>query len=281
MTLLLFIGLSVAAVKISYSECETPIIYKIGVIDPKFKLKPAEVSKNVLAAAQLWGEKLFLEGSSEAKLIINFEYDERTALSTQINNLENKLTQKNATLNEEINIYEKDVQAFKKKLADFNASVDQWNSQGGAPPEVYEDLKRQQEQLQREGKALNDRAVALNIAATDYNSTVGEFNSDVGQFNLALTEKPEEGLYDGNTNTITIFFAHDKNELIHTLAHEFGHALGMGHASSSAAIMYANTSKSLKVTDEDRQMLDYACRPKPIINKVVTRLGGILRRNYQ
>ncbi|MEX2013071.1 MAG: matrixin family metalloprotease, partial [Candidatus Levyibacteriota bacterium] len=72
------------------------------------------------------------------------------------------------------------------------------------------------------------------------------------------------GLYDPNNNTITIYFASNYSELIHTLTHEFGHALGMQHVENSQSIMYPYTTSSVTLTPEDLEQLAYVCRKQSL-----------------
>jgi predicted Zn-dependent protease len=225
------------------------------------------VIADIQNAADIWskayGKTLFINSSKEA-ITINFIYDQRSALSTNIDQLQNQLDQKTATIQQQINSYNADVKAFEQKLTDFNAQVAKINQSGGANPDVYKSLIAQQSQLNAEGDDLNTRAHQLNLATHDYNSKVQTLDQNVNQFNQALTQNSEEGLYDKNTKTISVYFADNYKELVHTLAHEFGHVLGMQHTDDPNSIMYANTSTFLSVTSQDKQQLAYVCREQPI-----------------
>jgi len=248
---------------LSYSECDTPISYKLGELDPKFGLTKESVMTSIQDATGIWGKaygKPLFVNSPKAVLTINFVYDERSALNTQIDQMQDQLDQKNGTLKEQINSYESDLAVFEKKLANFNARVDQINRSGGATPNEYKKLIAEQNEINTEGETLNIRARQLNLATNDFNSKVSDLNQNVTQFNETLTQKPEEGLYNGNDNTITIYFASNHGELIHTLAHEFGHALGMLHTDDAQSIMYPSTTSSLSVTTQDKQELGNVCR---------------------
>lgn len=255
------------AALLSYSPCDTPIPYKVGLIDPKFGLSGDDVladtktAANILSNAQ--GKQLFAY-SDKGLLTVNFVYDERTALNNQINKLQAQLDQKGNTLSQQVNDYKAQAKQFEQKLAAFNATVEKYNKEGGAPSGVYESLIDEQNRLKLEADALNQRARQLNLSTRDYNTDVSSINKDTAQFNSAITLKPEEGLYDGNNNTITIYFAGNYDELIHTLAHEFGHALGMQHVNNAQAIMYPYSTTYLVVTKEDLGQLTYVCRKQPL-----------------
>jgi peptidoglycan hydrolase CwlO-like protein len=256
-----------AAQALSYSQCNTPLPYKIATIDERFGLSQGEALRATQEAADLWskadGRKLFTY-SPEAELTVNFVYDERQALDTKINELNSTLRQRDTNLQQQIAGYKAQVASFEKRLSDFNAKVDKYNKEGGAPPDIYNELIKEQKELDAQGEALNARARELNLATKDFNARVTQLNQEVTQFNSAISQKPEEGLYDGETNTITIFFVRDRNELVHTLAHEFGHAMGMDHVKDSEAIMYPLTTRSVTITQDDFGQLAYVCRRQSI-----------------
>lgn len=251
----------------SYSTCDNPLPYKIGEIDQRFDLTNTEVENYIQEATGIWnkqeGKKLF-EENPNAGLTVNFVYDVRQALDTQITQLNTQLGQSSQSLEQQISDFQAEKTSFEQKLAAFNQTVDQYNRQGGAPPDVYEDLIKQQKDLNTEAAILNAKAKQLNLSTENYNTNVDVFNQDVSQFNAALAKKPEEGLFSTVTNTITIYFASDHQELIHTLAHEFGHYLGMRHVNDQNAIMYTYTNKNTVPTTDDDNELSYACREQSL-----------------
>ncbi|HEX7042702.1 MAG TPA: matrixin family metalloprotease [Patescibacteria group bacterium] len=257
-----------AAQMLTYNACNTPLEYSLGTIDKRFGLSSDEVLQDIQQAGQIWslaeGKNLFVY-SPNAKLTINFVYDERQALDSSINQLNSKLTQNNQTLSQQIAQYKSDYAAFRAKLDAFNATVDKYNSEGGAPKAVYDDLLKQQQELDAEGKSLNERARQLNISTDNYNYNVNVLNNDINQFQNVLTQKPEEGLYNGEEDTISIYFSSNKNELIHTLSHELGHSLGMMHVKDKNAIMYPYTTENLVVTPDDMTELSRVCRNQSLI----------------
>ncbi len=258
---------------LSYSQCDTPQTYKIGSIDQKFGLTRSQILTNIQTATNILStakNKQLFAYSPNAQLTVNFVYDKRAALDTQIINLRNQLDQKNTTLQQQINDYETAVALFEQKLAAINATIEEYNKQGGAPPDVYKSLTEQQNQLETEGETLNQRARQLNLSTRNYNLGVSDLNLSVSQFNYAIILKPEEGLYNEADNTITIYFASNYNELIHTLAHEFGHALGMQHVKDSGAIMFPYSTTSLTFTQQDIEQLTYACQKQPLPLHAIT-----------
>jgi chromosome segregation ATPase len=257
---------------LSFSECARPMAYKLGKIDQKFNLSKEVVVSDLQSAAEIWSKaygKTLLTNSPTAVLTVNFVYDQRSALNTNINQLQYQIDKKGTTLQQQIASYESDLAAFKLKLEAYNALVLKINQSGGASKALYDSLVSQRVQLTAEGDSLNVRASQLNLVTNDFNSNVDNLNQNITQFNEEIEKTPEEGLYNGNDSTITIYFASNRQELIHTLAHEFGHALGIQHTQDPQSIMYPDTSSFLTATSEDKQQLAYVCREQPLISHLL------------
>lgn len=254
---------------LSYNACDVPISYTLGSIDARFKLSAEDALENIQKAADIWNHEyakpLFVY-SPQSKLTVNFVYDERTALNEKIYTQQNQLDQRNTTLQRQIDAYDADVAVFEKKLAAFNTRVDQANRAGNVPEDEYNALVSEQNALKAEMDSLNTRANQLNIGARNFNANLNDLKNNMNEFNEKIVQKPEEGLYNPIENTIAIYFVVDKNELVHTLAHELGHALTLEHTKDKSDIMYPSSSKTLTVTSNDKKQLDFACREQSLIS---------------
>jgi hypothetical protein len=245
------------------SPCDTPIHYKLGSVDKRFNITPDELLVDIESSADIWskaeGKNLFVN-DPKGPLTINLVFDERQALTDQIKKLRDELSSGKNTLNAQIANYKELLSQFNQKATDLNNLVEYWNQRGGAPTDVYEKLISEQKSLQAEEKELNQLAKILNQNTQSYNSQVIKLNNAITTFNQQIITKPEEGFYDGPNQRIDIYFVTDKNELIHTLAHEFGHALGINHNQNPKSIMYPQTSTTLTLTDEDKIELQNICQ---------------------
>src|SRR5688500_18402071 len=77
-----------------YSQCDDTIEYKLGSVDARFNLNRNEALKDIQDSTKIWedvkGKDLFAY-NPEAKLTVNFIYDERQALSSKINELDSEV----------------------------------------------------------------------------------------------------------------------------------------------------------------------------------------------
>ncbi len=263
------------------SPCDTPIEYSLGGVDPRFNITDDQFLLDIKEAANIWDavkKKDLFEFKNNADLKINLVYDQRQALNNRIENLQNQAQSGKQSIEPEIKQYQALSQDFKQKLERFNSEVDMWNAKGGAPQDVYDRLKSEQTDLKKEAAQLNQLADRLNISTNEYNARVNELNNAIGTFNNALSLKPEEGLYNPNTDTITIYFDVNRNELIHTLAHELGHVLGMQHESDPNAIMYPYTIKTTSASPADTAQINQICAKKNILELGLEKLPLLFKK---
>ena len=265
------------------SPCATPKTFRIGTMDPRFNISKEELISDAQEAGSVWKYQgmILMKYDPNSQMPINMVYDQRQYLDTQINNLNNQVTQQKNSLKPQITDYQQKVAAFKQQSDALNQQIQYWNSKGGASPDVYNNLIAQQKSLQQQATQLQQMADQLNQSTDQYNQQIQQLNQKVDNYNNVLVNKPEEGLYtrDGANEKIDIYFNNSRQELIHTLAHEMGHSLGLGHNSNPQSIMYPQTNLVITPSIDDENALAQICAKKSIFvlagEKLVLILGSL------
>lgn len=255
----------------SYSPCDTPIPYSIGTIDSRFKVSSDELLTDTKIAANVWNatqNKPLFVYDPNSKFTINLVYDSRQALTSQIDRLNSDLKQKQGSIDPKIAAFKQQQADFEKKVADLNSQIQYWNSQGGAPREVYDKLVATQKSLQAEAKDLNAQAQELGQSTEEYNLNAQQLNQTLDSYKQVLQYQPEEGLYEqrGLERKISIYIDISQDEFLHTLTHEMGHALGLDHNNNPESIMFPQTTTVLEPSVDDKTEIDAICKKRNIID---------------
>jgi len=268
------------------SPCATPKTFRIGSVDSRFGINKDTLVKDAEEAGGVWKNDqgvVLMQYDPNSAMPINMVYDQRQYLNSQINTLNDQVAQQKNSLKPEISDYQQKVTAFKKQSDDLNAQVQYWNNKGGAPQDVYNGLVTKQQALQQQATLLQQMADQLNQSTDQYNAQIQQLNQKVDNYNNVLVYKPEEGLYsrDGTDEKIDIYFNNSQQELIHTLAHEMGHAIGLGHNSNPQSIMYPQTNLAIAPSGDDESALTQVCEKRSIFEIAATRTILLLSSLHQ
>ncbi|RYL22899.1 matrixin family metalloprotease [Acinetobacter piscicola] len=263
---------------------DTRLRYRIGEIDPRFHMSREHLALLAQQGADIWHQgtmKGLFVYDPHAKLAINLIYDERQAESTarqqELNILENtqqyqnnerlnieKLRAELDQSNREINIYKVNYESKVSQYNQFVQSINQSNQ--SLHPSTQAQLEQLKNQLDTERINLNQKLALhnqkvnqLNQLVDALNSNTQQFNHSVDQFNARFQPRQfDKGMFNGES--INIYEFQSDADLRVTIAHEFGHALGLLHNTDPKALMYPimkeQDLQNFRLTAADLAMLN-------------------------
>lgn len=267
--------------------CDRPVAYRVGEIDSGFDIATSTVRELLEQAESVWeaevDKELFVY-DPEAEFTIDFIFDDRQETTYQVNEYEETLSNLEASHDEVIasyeaakaeydtslRQYERERDQYETDLEAYNEAVDEWNERGGAPEDVRAELAAEREALEAEQRQLqsfqddletlrgqvNQLADRGNMVAEEYNQTAGTFSDRFGE-----SHEFNQATYVGDGINVFQFEAED--DLLLALVHEFGHALGLEHVSSSDSIMYYlmedQPLDQISLSEEDQTALKNLC----------------------
>jgi len=267
--------------------CSSPITYKIVTVDSGFGLSETKLRNSIDSASKIWATALnknLFKYDKNGKIVINLIYDNRQK-TTQINStlkadidktnklavsVKNEYGSLMQDLYNKKESYNNELSNFEIKQKKYSDQVDYWNSNGGAPADVYNtlskdrsDLFNEQQIIETERLEINNSADKINAFIEKYNLLVANANENIDAINQTAGQEFQEGTYDPNTDTINIYEFSTQDKLTRVLAHELGHALGLDHNTNKESIMYAlNKSNNLSLTKDDIESLKVICNVK-------------------
>lgn len=260
-----------------------PLKYRIAFIDPRFQLTKEQLIEVSQQAAEIWHKetgKTYFSYNSEAQLSINLIYDDHQIIKSEQQENLNALLQKQEQWrikNEEIILNKQAIDQLSsdlnKKKISLKAEFERYQrdvthfNQGEHRYYLADELKERQNQLQQISGNLQNQSNSLNFRIQLLNKKIKELNQEQSDLTTLMTQfKLEQktsiqtfhkGLF--SQNQIQIYGYASLNDLRLTLAHEFGHALGLKHTTDPKSLMYPRLKEqdihNFKLTDSDLELL--------------------------
>lgn len=261
---------------------DTRLRYRIAEVDPRFKLSLEQVKAISEQAVQIWkdgtGQDYFVYDPN-AQLAIHLIYDERQIESEQrrehlsqlesnqqrwqekkksLDQIEQEILQnrqflglKQQQLNQQIQAYNQEQQQARQNPTAF-ANPDYFQQRQQALQQNAQSLKQEINQYNQKIQQLNQQVDELNSLDQQLNASVDQYKQ---RFKPHLFHK---GLFNGKQ--ILIYEFESEDDLRLTLAHEFGHALGLQHADDPQALMHPimkdQDRAHFSLTEADRNILN-------------------------
>lgn len=277
--------------------CDTPIQYRVGDVDERFGTSVDEVKRIAKNAEVMWenhlSAELFVYSESEDSLPINLIFDERQENAIHEAELRADLEAKEG-MSESVareyerliaefraltKTYESRVVAYEASLKKYNSEVEEWNSKGGAPQHVVDTLRENEAALKEEQNELQALAVQINAIVSGLNrigakgnKLITDYNTIVDAYNREFSAAREFAQGDYTHDAINVYQFNSEEELTLVFAHEFGHALSLGHVANEASLMYhlmGEQSTKNGLTNEDVEEFRRVCEERPFFERVL------------
>lgn len=253
----------------AHVPCGIPVHFALAEVAPGFGFDRETVMMALVEAANLWqgvsGPILFLESDHAMAMQVSLLYDARQQAANTRRSLRGGLEHDRGTFESDEAMllrwgerieasrqaHDLATTALAARARAYEREAAAWNAGRGERTDARRQaletesalLRDELAGLERAGLSLNADIDAYNRRAADLRQRADEFQSRVARYNDASSASPvESGRYSyapGEGRRIEVYRAESYDELMLVLAHELGHALGIGHVNEPGAVMHA------------------------------------------
>lgn len=257
----------------STAPCSERLGWRMGRVDPGFEVDVDEARAAVVEAVSLWEEaadRPLFTHDPEDGFPIRLVHDERQVRAEERRRREAELAAERRRLEarsrelsarrEELAAARDDhdhrVRELRSRLSEYNADVRRTNEGGAATEEAIDELRRSEEalrrerrQLEEERRSLADRERQLRHEEERLERLIDAYERRAEDVEREFPSAPvEAGAYreavreEGAGEVpirreIRVYRFTSRDDLVRVLAHELGHAQGLGHTATPGSLM--------------------------------------------
>jgi len=272
--------------------CQKPLTYRFGHIDPRFNVSKEDVKNVMKEVEDLWASALgrnLLNYSPNGTVVINLVYgkdqkrtENEQALSSRINILKKQVEMSKKEYQRLLKSFQKKknelqttISHYEELAKDYNKKIARWKTGSDIPKGKKQDIEKMkqqiaylQSQIKKKHKNSESLRKRVNSKSKHLNTIIDLQNQMIAKYNNTFSDpqKFDQGRYikDGNKERINIYQFSNRAELKTVLAHEAGHAMGLGHVDNPKSIMNAMMDKQdifhLSLTREDIEAIRKRCQ---------------------
>jgi hypothetical protein len=232
------------------SACQQPLAWRLGFLDPAFELSRSEAEYYIEQASHLWhqatGQQLFVHDQTQG-FAIDFRFDARQQTLLQQQLLQRNLQRYDAAiapglqkLPEQAAQLERQIEEFNHQQRQLQQQISLWRPDQPDATTHKQQLEQQQREMTRQADWLEQQRQQLQRDQDYLNETIRQRNALLPSSRHQATHAFEVGTMTsrGQHRQMTIYAFATPQDLVATLVHEFGHALGIGHTEQPASMMY-------------------------------------------
>lgn len=270
-------------------QSDIKVWYSIGTIDPRHEITKTEVLKALKEAERMWEKparrnlfeysktspfkinilygplSLHEEKRREARATVDLYHLELTGAIRRLENFTNELREQSQHIQQVQRRFIRERDAYEQRVKTWNEGREPFTQK------EYEALRKQREQIEAERHSINrltDQFNQRRLGSDKLRAEVRRKEEIYERVRLSYNREygsarsMDQGVYYGTG--IDVYYFANLDELRTTLAHELGHALGIGHTDAEGSLMYPlinDINRKLDfVTDVDLRHLAMALK---------------------